>query len=301
MPLRFTTVCSITAILCLALAVVWAWRPAPLLAFWSIDVTPSATFVGRRCAALFLGWAWLMRALGRAPPSIWRTGVADAFAVACAALAVAGIVEWLAGTAGAGILTAVAVEATLAAALVRTVRTDGLHAGVTARPSAPPEGSAIAALVDGADFHDAWTVCGADASLDALGLYRAAARAAPRWIDLAMVLRNRVVAPFGLKDLGRLSAVDADDRATPPRAGDRIGIFTLQSVGADEILLGDRDAHLDVVVSVHRRVSSRTGQAIVTVTTVVRVHNLLGRLYMVPVRPAHRVVVRALLDGIGKG
>lgn len=37
----------------------------------------------------------------------------------------------------------------------------------------------------------------------------------------------------------------------------------------------------------------------VTVTTVVRVHNGLGRLYMLPVRLAHPVIARALVRAVG--
>lgn len=64
-------------------------------------------------------------------------------------------------------------------------------------------------------------------------------------------------------------------------------------------MLGDDDKHLNVVVSVHRKVDEGTGAAIVTITTVVHVNNWLGRLYMVPVAPAHRVIAHTMMRAVG--
>jgi len=75
--------------------------------------------------------------------------------------------------------------------------------------------------------------------------------------------------------------------------GDRIGIFTLVYLAQDEVIMGDNDKHLNVQVSIYRQ---HTPQGCdLTVTTVVHNHNWLGRLYMVFVAPAHKVIVRAML------
>ena len=122
-------------------------------------------------------------------------------------------------------------------------------------------------VVEGAHFRDAWSVVAARADLAALDQFLRVARRTP---------------------------------ARDDRPGDRAGLFTLVSNSADEVLLGDRDAHRDVVVSVHRHVVPADGSTIVTVTTVVHVHTLLGRLYRVPVRPMHRVIVRAMVRAVGR-
>jgi hypothetical protein len=114
-----------------------------------------------------------------------------------------------------------------------------------------------------------------------------------------MRLRNRIVSLFGIKDLGGLSDVNTSKPTSEYRPGDRVGIFTLLSLSETEVLLGDSDRHLDVVVSVHRAQAPLAAKAVVTVTTVVKVHNWLGRLYMVPVRPAHRVIARAMVRAVG--
>jgi hypothetical protein len=162
----------------------------------------------------------------------------------------------------------------------------------------PPAGSRIAQSLEGANFHDAWAIDAADPSLSALGQFLKSARATPRWVDACMRLRNRAVQLVGLKDLGGLSEINPARPDADYRPGERVGIFTLFENTPDEVLLGDRDKHLDVVVSVH--CARPPGQPVrVTVTTVVHTKNLLGRLYMLPVKPMHKLIAPSVLRAIG--
>lgn len=115
-----------------------------------------------------------------------------------------------------------------------------------------------------------------------------------------MSIRNNAASALGLKNLGTLSQLDQAKPASAYKPGDRVGIFTLIANTADEVLLGDRDKHLDVVLSVHRAAEVKNGRVIITVTTVVHVHNWLGRLYMLPVTPMHRVIAPTVLKAIGR-
>jgi hypothetical protein len=63
--------------------------------------------------------------------------------------------------------------------------------------------------------------------------------------------------------------------------------------------LGDSDKHLDVALSVHQRLNPETNQVELTVSTVVHIHNLLGRLYMLPVAPVHKLIVPSVLRALG--
>jgi hypothetical protein len=163
-----------------------------------------------------------------------------------------------------------------------------------------PRHSEVASLLPGAYFHDAWAIPAAKPELDALGQFLRVARQTPRWVERLMALRNRMVSAFGLKNLGGLSAIETGKPAAEFHPGDRVGIFTLFSRSPDEVLLGDKDKHLDVVVSVHKGAAAGDGAVLVTVTTVVHVHNWLGRLYMLPVAPAHRVIARAMVRAVGR-
>lgn len=167
--------------------------------------------------------------------------------------------------------------------------------------SAAPAKSEIESLLPGAYFHDAWAIRTAEPALTALGQFLRVAKLTPLWVERLMSMRNRVVGVFGLKNLGGLSGLDPAKPEADYVPGDRVGIFTLISTSENEVLLGDKDKHLNVVVSVHKKREAGTGAVVITVTTVVHVHNWLGRLYMLPVAPAHRVIVRAMLRVVGRG
>ena len=162
----------------------------------------------------------------------------------------------------------------------------------------PPDGSRITRHLEGADFFDAWAIDAADPSLSALRQFLKAVQATPRWVDACMNLRNRAVQLVGLKNLGELSEINPAKADTDYRPGDRVGIFTLIENTPDEVLLGDSDKPLDVVLSVH--CARPAGQPVrVTVTTVVHTKNRLGRLYMLPVKPMHRLISPSVLRAIG--
>lgn len=92
----------------------------------------------------------------------------------------------------------------------------------------------------------------------------------PRWVAAALSLRDRVVATLGL-------------RAASP---DTFGVLAQDG---EEVLLGSDDRHLDF------RASVRCADGFVDVTTFVQIHNLLGRLYLRPVRLVHGVMLRRML------
>lgn len=159
-----------------------------------------------------------------------------------------------------------------------------------------PSNSRAISLLPGADFFDCWSVSSPQVDRSALELFLMAASRTPRWVNLAMGARNRIVRLVGLKHLGALSNIDPARDPQSYKPGDRIGIFTLFEHSFDEVLLGDRDKHLDVVLSVHRSLGADRQSLLVSLTTVVHVKNVLGRIYMLPVTPAHRVIAPAMLS-----
>lgn len=115
-----------------------------------------------------------------------------------------------------------------------------------------------------------------------------------------MRLRNRLVQLVGLKNLGGFRDIDPGRPPSDYRPGERVGIFTLIANADDEVLLGDDDKHLDVVVSVCKRPGTTDGRITLSVTTVVHVHNALGRLYMLPVAPMHKLIAPAMSVGMAQ-
>jgi hypothetical protein len=151
--------------------------------------------------------------------------------------------------------------------------------------------SQIALELPGAYFHDCYRVSLNAEGLTAMALYLRIVSATPAWVDVLMALRNRAVALVGLKNLGALGGFDKAKPASSYRVGDRVGIFTLLLLTENEIILGDSDKHLNVKVSLYKHAQTQS----VAVATVVHVHNLLGRVYMLLVAPMHRLIAPAML------
>lgn len=177
--------------------------------------------------------------------------------------------------------------------------TSHMHPSIHPIETQVPPHSRIENFLAGASFYDSWSITSSEVDRSALDHFIAAARRTPRWVDVCMAARNRVVRFFGLKDLGELSGLDGGRPAVDYKPGERVGIFTVFENGFDEALIGDRDKHLNVVLGVHRRALPSEREVVVTITTVVHVKNALGRLYMLAVKPMHRIIAPAVLAKIG--
>lgn len=112
----------------------------------------------------------------------------------------------------------------------------------------------------------------------------------PSWVIAMMKTRNKIAAMIGLKHLGELNGLDFDKQIDEYTVGDKVGIFTLLYLTENEIILGDCDKHLDVKVSVFKATDD---SRLVSISTVVHVHNFLGKLYMLFVTPMHKIIVPA--------
>jgi Protein of unknown function (DUF2867) len=155
-----------------------------------------------------------------------------------------------------------------------------------------PAESVLHATLTDADFYDAYEAPLTDASLTPTEIFLRATRATPPWVSHLMSVRNIIVKQFGLKDVGGMGG--GTHRPAPAyEIGDRLGIFSVVGKFENELLLGIDDSHLDVRVSVLKR--GANGMQSYVVSTVVKVHNMLGRIYMAPVGQVHPLVVRAMM------
>ena len=118
----------------------------------------------------------------------------------------------------------------------------------------------------------------------------------PRWIKLALVLRNRIAKWCGL------SVPSEADVMTPPRretykVGETIGAWPIFSLTDDELIAG-RD--MDFRLSILRELGPPNPA--VVVSTICVVHNWFGKVYLFFIIPFHRwgvkyVIKRALRSG----
>ncbi|MDT8998627.1 DUF2867 domain-containing protein [Paucibacter sp. APW11] len=167
---------------------------------------------------------------------------------------------------------------------------------------AVPAQSCLAPSLATADFADSYLLPDPYPELGLLESWLRLMGRTPAWMDGLMWLRNRVVKVFGLKDLGGMAGSAAAARRRPAgdfKLGDRVGIFTLEAQHPQELVLGDRDRHLHVRVSL-LRLQNADGSSRLALSTVVHEHNLLGRCYMALVGPVHSLIVPLLLRQLGR-
>lgn len=146
--------------------------------------------------------------------------------------------------------------------------------------------ASIGQLLPGAHFADTFRIATDDAALDARHAAERMFSRSPRWIAALMALRNTVVKPFGLKTPSHTRAIAADS----------VGAFPVISETAERLVAGFDDKHLDfrVVVDVSGAAPDRS----VTATTLVKTHNLPGRVYLAVIMPFHNMIVPAMLRQI---
>lgn len=97
----------------------------------------------------------------------------------------------------------------------------------------------------------------------------------PVWFGTLMSLRDRVTSLFGLKPAGN-------------------GAFPVVSSDDGAMVLGFDDRHLDFRLFA-QAVPVDGGRTAFRLTTLVRTHNLLGRVYLAAVLPFHRYIARTML------
>ncbi|MDR2937116.1 MAG: DUF2867 domain-containing protein [Rikenellaceae bacterium] len=139
------------------------------------------------------------------------------------------------------------------------------------KPTTIPENSAILDGFGEMHFHDTYQISAkTDKSAAEIsnGLMQL-----PAWANRLFKLRNAIVGVFGLK------------------AGKSDVAFPLISQTETEIVSGLGDNHLDFRVSILKDPAKST----ISLTTVVHFNNVWGRVYFLPVKPFHKIIIKVLL------
>ena len=147
-----------------------------------------------------------------------------------------------------------------------------------------PEGTLISQHLSSVDYFDSYMVStGIEDSIEKITeiiLYL------PHWVKLALRIRYYlIVKPFGLTT-GRFDDIsessDTNFKAVP-----------IIKKNENEIVMGSNDKHLYYRISVMKKhVDSMTN---IYLNTIVQFNNIWGRIYFLPVRLGHKLVVRSLL------
>lgn len=123
----------------------------------------------------------------------------------------------------------------------------------------------------------------------------------PKWVEKLFAIRNKIVGLLGLKTAGSINDRQKQLDNFKCEPGEKLGLFKVFSKTNKEIILGEDDKHLNFRVSLllDQRLNE-TGKKTVSISTTVEFNNWFGRLYFLPVRPFHKLIVPAILKGIIK-
>ncbi|PIB37368.1 hypothetical protein BFP72_03010 [Reichenbachiella sp. 5M10] len=123
--------------------------------------------------------------------------------------------------------------------------------------------------------------------------------AGPKWVENLFELRNKLVGLIGLKTSGDATTRQQMLNRFNCEPGEQMGLFKVLHKTPHEVVLGEDDKHLNFRVSlwIDNHSSDKTLKNL-TISTTVQFNNWFGRLYFIPVRPFHKIIVPTILKGI---
>lgn len=123
----------------------------------------------------------------------------------------------------------------------------------------------------------------------------------PQWVGKLFALRNKIVSIFGLKTSGDISNREKQLENFKCEAGEQLGLFKVFAKTENEVILGEDDKHLNFRVSLFlNQPTNETNQKNLIISTTVEFNNWFGKIYFLPVRPFHKLIVPSMLKGIIK-
>lgn len=127
----------------------------------------------------------------------------------------------------------------------------------------------------------------------------------PKWFDILMKLRDRIVLLLGLQSTqdmaGNVSLFEQtgkkfglNNHTKPAKIMD---FFTVTSMSQHEIILSIKDKHLDMQTSLLRtQIDVENNQCKIIMSDVITTHNAFGRLYLFFIMPIHKIIVKKTLN-----
>jgi len=112
------------------------------------------------------------------------------------------------------------------------------------------------------------------------------------WSDSLMILRDSLVGIFGLKTARTVK------KNISPRyeVGDKAVLFTVIDRNENEIVMAENDKHLNFRTSVY--IDRNNPNAGIYLSTLLKFNNIWGKLYFMPVKPFHKLIIKSLLKSL---
>ncbi|WP_109435936.1 DUF2867 domain-containing protein [Aquimarina sp. AU119] len=147
------------------------------------------------------------------------------------------------------------------------------------------------------DYADSYTgfFVDKDDKIDLLFINKVFLNSAPKWGDVLLNLRNKIVPLFGLK--GAKKPKNKKDLLNnfSGAVGESIGFWKVFAKNESEVILGENDKHLDFKVSLLVDDQNESKNKKLTITTIVNFNHWSGNFYFFLVKPFHQLIVRMML------
>lgn len=162
----------------------------------------------------------------------------------------------------------------------------------------PPTSSIYGPDYDYVDSYQG-TYLDADNSIRSTDIGKAFFSSAPKWSAVLFDMRNKIVSLFGLKTPDKMEDRQAALKNFNCEPNERLGLFQVYSKTEDEVVIGEDDKHLNFRISLLKKDDlSKEGMKKLIISTTVEFNNWFGKLYFLPVKPFHRLIVPSMLKGL---
>ncbi|MFM9852005.1 MAG: DUF2867 domain-containing protein [Sphingomonadaceae bacterium] len=147
-------------------------------------------------------------------------------------------------------------------------------------------------MVDAVYFTDSYRAPLRDSSASMTDIFFDLFGHHPTWAKSILLVRNRIVALFGL-DVPNDEDILDPKRKERYAVGDTIGPWPIFALTDDELIAGRDNRHLDFRLSLLRQ--GHGDMSTVTVSTICDVHNVGGKIYLFFIVPFHKWGVKQLI------
>lgn len=138
-------------------------------------------------------------------------------------------------------------------------------------------------------------------SINSQKVGRAFFTSSPKWVDKLFAFRNKIVSIFGLKTSGDITDRQKQLDNFKCETGEQLGLFKVFSRTENEVVIGEDDKHLNFRVSLFiENHKTELNKKNIIISTTAEFNNWFGRLYFLPVKPFHKLIVPTMLKGIIK-
>ena len=117
-------------------------------------------------------------------------------------------------------------------------------------------------------------------------------KSTPKWLKFLLNLRNEIASIFGLKT-GKIKNVYENLGKLNFQQDQSIGDFFIILKGKNHFIAELKDKHLDFRFSILIR--QEDGITKVSLTTIVKINNIFGKVYFFLITPFHRLIIPKIL------